>query len=359
MLTKDICVISTVHPDYDNRIIKQCVSLQNNHRVDLIIQSERESVSGININPLPIVFNRRSRIKIFFLALLKSLKKNYDIYIIHDPELLLMALILRLFSKNVIYDIHEDYEEEIKDKEWISRFLRKIISFAFARFEKLAIKSCYSIICATPYIKEKFESHNSRCFGIYNYPPKDELYKQNLKKNEIFTLLYVGNISFQRGIIQILDSINDIDCLLIIAGNFANKNTEDKCLGHASWKKVDYRGFISREEFCHVMAQADLGLLLFQPRGNHINSQPNKLFEYMSGGLFQLSSNFQHWNKILLDQKLGFTVDPENTSQINYLIKEIKNNKDYYRSIRSNIRDIFVRKYSWESQVPGLLQSVD
>ena len=107
------------------------------------------------------------------------------------------------------------------------------------------------------------------------------------------------------------------------------------------------------------MAQADLGLLLFQPRGNHINSQPNKLFEYMSGGLFQLSSNFQHWNKILLDQKLGFTVDPENTSQINYLIKEIKNNKDYYRSIRSNIRDIFVRKYSWESQVPGLLQSVD
>ena len=100
MLTKDICVISTVHPDYDNRIIKQCVSLQNNHRVDLIIQSERESVSGININPLPIVFNRRSRIKIFFLALLKSLKKNYDIYIIHDPELLLMALILR-FNHNV------------------------------------------------------------------------------------------------------------------------------------------------------------------------------------------------------------------------------------------------------------------
>ena len=41
------------------------------------------------------------------------------------------------------------------------------------------------------------------------------------------------------------------------------------------------------------------GLVTFKALPNHINAQPNKMFEYMSAGLPVIASNFPAWKSIV------------------------------------------------------------
>ena len=73
---QSICVISTVHPDHDTRILKQCKTLNDHFSVDLVIQSEKTIHNNIKIIPLPLIKNRLQRVHLMFLALRHSFKKN-------------------------------------------------------------------------------------------------------------------------------------------------------------------------------------------------------------------------------------------------------------------------------------------
>jgi glycosyltransferase involved in cell wall biosynthesis len=59
------------------------------------------------------------------------------------------------------------------------------------------------------------------------------------------------------------------------------------------------RGFVNREEAKQIMAESKAGIVTFLPLPNHINAQPNKMFEYMSASLPVICSDFPLWNSIV------------------------------------------------------------
>jgi glycosyltransferase involved in cell wall biosynthesis len=63
------------------------------------------------------------------------------------------------------------------------------------------------------------------------------------------------------------------------------------------WRKVDERGFVDRENVRDILAHSVAGLVTFLGVPNHINAQPNKMFEYMSAGLPVIASNFPSGGK--------------------------------------------------------------
>lgn len=355
-INKSVCVISTVHPDYDTRILKQCRSLGDHFSVDLIIQSKKISYLNITILPLPIIHNRWQRLHLIMIATKLAFKKKYNFYIFHDPELIFLGVILKLFNKKVIYDVHEDYESQILDKHWIPSYLRKSISFIFSSIEKMSSKYYDSIVCATPFIHKKFSKINKNSFCVRNFPPSDELFisdnTSTLEKHRtnIFKILYVGVISEERSILKILDSIRDINCELILAGNFSPPSLQKICEQHDSWKKVRYLGFIDRIVFSKVLNESDVGILLFQPLKNHIDALPNKMFEYMAGGLFQISSNFKEWKVLVEDNNIGITIDPKDSKMLSKTLLELQKNKLNIQSMRSDIRSVFKKNFTWDKE---------
>ena len=58
----------------------------------------------------------------------------------HDPELLLIVIPLKLFQKKVIFDSHEDYTAAIKDRPYLKASLRLIIGNLFYIFERFFLR---------------------------------------------------------------------------------------------------------------------------------------------------------------------------------------------------------------------------
>ena len=134
--------LTSVHPRYDTRIfIKECCSLAKikGYEVNLIVadglgDEKNNSVQIVDVGKLQGRINRifKTTRNIF----IKAIELDSDIYHLHDPELIPVGLKLKKLGKKVIFDIHENVAEQIKDKEYLNFYVRNFFSFIYAKYEK-------------------------------------------------------------------------------------------------------------------------------------------------------------------------------------------------------------------------------
>ncbi|MCF7859082.1 MAG: glycosyltransferase family 4 protein [Candidatus Cloacimonetes bacterium] len=344
--------LSSVHPASDTRIfLKECSSLAKYYTVTLIAKAEKKSINnGVNIIPFKTFKNRFLRmfispLRMFFLAL----KYKAEIYHIHDPELLITLMLLKIFTRSkLIYDIHEDVVSDLQSKAYLRGILRNSISVIFNKFERKISRLTDYNITATPFIREKFKKLNDRTIDINNYPIQDELVSKHKPHSK--SVCYIGSITKVRGISTIIDAMELVDAELILAGNYEPTSYRDELKSKKGWQKVKEVGFVNRNEMKKILSISIAGLVLFEPVPNHINAQPNKLFEYMSSSLAVICSNFPLWYTIVEKNHCGILVDPLNSdeiaSAINHLIENPKISKRLGKNGSQAVKEIF----NWKSE---------
>jgi len=215
-----VCHLTTVHEPFDDRIFhKQCRSLlKEGYEVVVIAQHDKDKIAkGINVIALKKSKNRIARIisstiQIFFCAL----KQKADIYHFHDPELLPIGVLLKIFSrKKIVYDVHEDYGKQILSKPYLPKWSRRSISILINLIEYCATGFFDGIITATDDVLKKFSYHKT-AVSVKNYPVisyfSEEKNTENKHNNgKVFKLVYAGNISKERGVIETIQSLAYID----------------------------------------------------------------------------------------------------------------------------------------------------
>src|SRR6185437_15970740 len=67
---------------------------------------------------------------------------------VHDPELIPLALLLRLTGRRAICDIHENVSEQVLHKEWIPRWLRRPLSRALKVMQRALPSLADAVILA-------------------------------------------------------------------------------------------------------------------------------------------------------------------------------------------------------------------
>ena len=97
---------------------------------------------------------------------------------------------------------------------------------------------------------------------------------------------------------------------LNLVGRFSEKAVEVKVKNLSAWSKVNELGFLNRHQVRDVLARSKAGLVTFLPVPNHVDAQPNKMFEYMSAGLPIITSDFPLWREIVEGNSSGICVDP-------------------------------------------------
>ena len=362
MKDNNISHLTSVHPAFDARIFyKECKTLtQNGYGVTIIAQHDKdETVDGIKIIALPKVNDRLERfIKLNIIVFWEALKKRSDIYHFHDPELILVGIILKIFGKKVIYDVHEDAPRQILYKYWIPKSFRIVISKILELIEFISAYIMDGIVCATPKIASRFPS--DKTVVVQNFPRRDEIFTKEIIPYELRPSLvgYIGDISETRGIFEIIKAIellpNELDIKLILAGSFIPPEMENEVRRMSGWKKVEFLGWKSRNEVLCLLGNIKIGLCLLHPVENFINSYPLKLFEYMAAGIPFVASHFPLWKIIVEKYLCGVCVDPLNPEDIAKAIEYLIRHPEVAKRMGENGKKAVLEIFNWENEAKKL-----
>ncbi len=356
MKTK-ITHLTSAHPRYDIRIfVKMCGSLakMENYEISLIVADDKgdEVKNSIGIYDVGKLQGRLNRIfKTTKKVFQKAIELDSDIYHLHDPELIPIGLKLKKLGKKVVFDAHEDLPKQLLGKPYLNKTLLTVLSKSFASYENYACKKFDYIISATPYINDKFLKINKKSQSINNFPILGELSNEipwDEKKDEV---CYVGGIAEVRGIKEVVKSMEYIKHIqLNLVGPFNEKNVKLEVKAYSGWKNVNELGLLDRKEVAKVMSNSKAGIVTFYPLPNHTDSQPNKMFEYMSAGLPIITSNFPLWKEIVEGNNCGLCVDPLNPKEIADGIDYIISHPKEAEQMGMNGKKAVFEKYNWGTE---------
>ena len=354
----DVCHVSSVHMGLDVRIyLKQCRSLSAaGYKVALIIHANEEEVSEASVhniriyclNPYATRFSRMlmGMTTCFCMAMFTIRAKIYQF---HDPELLPIALLLAIFGKNVVFDYHENYAEDILTKTWLPKWLRGGISWIFSLVEYVVSRLLKGKIAATASIMQDLSHYPKSRIVLNNYPFKSEFmrFEQGLQ-NKRREIAYIGMISEARGLKQLVDALPLANVRLNLAGNSVSSEFMLTLAKSPGWPFVNYFGHVSRSEVFDILRNSSIGVVVFLPGPNHTQSQPNKLFEYMAAKLPVICSNFPLWNHLVVENGCGISVNPFDSREIAKAINLLLDDPLSLEKMGENGERVVRDRYNWE-----------
>lgn len=360
---KRVAHLTSVHPRHDIRIFwKECRSLAvAGYSVFLVVadgggDEVKDGVSIVDAGAHQ--GGRLSRMtKSARRVLNKAIELEADLYHLHDPELLPIAVRLKKLGKKVIFDSHEDFPADIMSKPYLGRFARVAVSRLFAFYEKRVCKTLDYIISATPAIREKFISISCQSVDVNNYPLLGELEELLPWDTDRAIICYIGAMTAVRGVPELVDAMahTKSGARLALVGNFSESATGERCKESSGWGVVDDHGFVGRGEVREIMSRSVAGVVTFLPAPNHIDAQPNKMFEYMSAGIPVIGSNFPLWKTIIESNQCGVCVDPADPVEIAAAIDHLFTHQSEAREMGARGRIAVLEKYNWDSEGAKLI----
>lgn len=363
MKTK-ITHLTSAHPRYDTRIfLKECSSLAKNedYEVNLVVADGLGDESKNYVNILDIGAKEGGRLSRMTKTVKKVFEKakdlDSDIYHLHDPELIPIGLKLKKLGKKVIFDIHENTDLQILEKEWIPLFLRHIIARLYRRYEDRSSKKFDLLIVPQESMYLKYKKL-SKTTVVGNFPNKIKELKSEDLKIQKYNLLYSGAISEARGLWNMLELIIELVELdnqytLTIAGMMDNKLLL-KAQKHKGWKYTNYLGMLSKDEIYERYKENSIGLILFNNVGQYYMAYSLKLFEYMQNGMCVVMPNFGDWIVFNDKYQVGYNVSTGDSQNIAKVIHNIRDDKLIFYA-KHNINSVS-ENFSWESQEKKLFQ---
>lgn len=359
-----ICHLTSVHKRTDVRVfLKICTSLSlAGMDISLVVSDGKGNDVVNDVKIFDVAIQSESRImrmtKTVAAVYQKALVLDAQIYHFHDPELIPVGLLLKRKGKIVVFDSHEDYTSDILHKQYIPIFSRNLISKFYQLFESYAASQFDAIVTATPKIRQVFEAYGTpKAIDINNYPLLSELFDVADWSEKTIDAIFIGAISSVRGVYELIQSLDhSIDCSLTIAGTFANSSIQSLITGLESWDRVSYLGQVSRGQVFDLLAKSKVGVVTYLPAPNHVDSQPNKLFEYMSAGIPVVASNFPLWREIVEENNCGICVDPKDPAAVSAAIENLLKNPSRAMELGANGRSAVISKYNWKTEEKKLLE---
>ena len=365
-----VCILTSVHPCFDVRIFqKEARSLSAaGYEVTLagIADFEEQVVEGIRVLGLPQPPSRLLRPLNWWRILRIALGERADIYHFHDPELLLVGGLIKLITgRPTLYDVHENYPEDILTKEWIPGPWRRLVSVAFRLFEDNAVRFVNGVAVVNSDLERRF-GDKTRVVRVSNYSRLDAFVgsRQTAEQSEARArpyFVYAGRVSDDRGIyecLRALESLGEEGAELLCAGRLGHVSNE----AFGALLRRDqtstyfkYLGLLPYEAIPPLLRGALAGLLCFQPTPNNVLGTPNKLFEYMSVGIPVIASDFPFIREVVQEADCGILVRPENVEDIAAAMgRLLRDRKEAARLGRNGLRAVQDR-YNWESEEKKLL----
>lgn len=365
-----ICHVSTAHNTMDTRILlKECVSLakaEKEWKLHLFIPAtENFEYEGVKIHALRKFQNRYLRISLgVMVSFFKVLLSRPQVVHFHDPEWIFAGLMFRLLGKKVVFDVHENTTVQILSKKWLP--FPKLVARAFAVINWMSAK-CFYLILAEYSYEEVYRQWTPNYEIVLNLPDLHFLQKYvDLRRGKStgLDLLYIGSITFDRGIGIILQAMSNLKA------NYSNIHFH--CVGPCDedvrklvdeevrklnlGNQVTFYGLLPLADAYQIAKHCDVGLSVLKPLPNYITSYSTKIFEYMYVGLPVITSHFPLYREVVEKYNCGVCVDPNDIVSLQKALEQYVNNPELIQLQGKNGHFAAKDTFNWDREEKKLIQ---
>lgn len=373
MVKKSVMMYSSVHAWNDTRIFyKEAMALANaGFKIDFYgVENDSPVVEhpNITLHLLKASEKKSGRFHRWRVLYQRVKQSDADYYHIHDPELLSFFYYFRKKKSEAqfIYDMHENFPLDIQTKEWIPKVFRGVLTRCVRVYEKVTMSSCDHVIMAEESYQLYYSHLKCPITIIRNYPRWVEKNEEK-RKTGPFTLIYVGGITEDRGLWEMLQLIKRLNQsgrkkyqlkLVGPTGNDLQSAIDEFIQEEHLGAYVEVYGRIPYSDIWSLLEQSDIGLCLLHPLPNYLESMATKLYEYMAASLPILCSNFPAWEKLVLQADCGEVCPPFDLNKLEWLIRNRADYREKNRIQGQNGREAYEQFYLWEHEEKKLLQEV-
>lgn len=298
-----------------------------------------------------------------FVESVKLSNENILADIVHAHDLNSLPLGLKIAQKNnakLIYDSHELEMSRNSKYSWLARRCRK-------QKEKIGIQKSDCTITVSDsigtHLQHSYKLSNVNI--IYNAPEVycDNSLKRDIRSdlkltNDVPLIIFVGNVTINRGVDKVLDAIAKEPSLHFAMIGARRVEVEIALRGKIKALNLLNRVYFVEPVLPHEVVSyintADVSVLPIQNAClSYYYCMPNKLFESVFAGLPVAVSNLFDMSKFVLNYNCGLVMDEKSPDDILRVIRKILRNRTDYLLDEEKYNEL-IAKYSWQTQAGNL-----
>ncbi|MDD2541348.1 MAG: glycosyltransferase family 4 protein [Desulfuromonadaceae bacterium] len=363
-----ICVVTSVHPPNDPRLFKLCKSIQRLGHDCILISSWPESLDlpSLKFYTFPLKSGLLGRIKNMLNILKLSIKADADIYHFHDLDILPLFTLFYIFnSKPVIYDIHENYSEEVLVRYWIPNIIRLPLYYFVKVTQKLCSRIIKNCIIVVDSIRNEISAETTNILLHKNYASESILTTRNDDyDSRINKVLFIGSQYIENGSLLFVEIAKHIlsirrDIHFSCIDRFGNNlDLREHILGESGGVLLNGNFHIlqnlpSHELMIHIN-EAKIGISPNMNVPKQVKAIPTKLFEYMAGGIPIVASDLPSNRFYIETTGGGLLATPDSVESFSEKIIYLIDNTEEAKNMGVCGLLNFKEKYTWESQDKSL-----
>jgi len=374
MEQRSVAIVTSIHPDFDSRVWKHAKGLARaGYDVKFVCPWKIKSGSqydGVHFHTFERVTNRGLRLfqipgRIF--ARLWPLLRHVQLVHFHDIDILPWMTLLSFF-KPVVYDVHENYPEEMMVREWIPKPFRHVLRFGVYWVQLFCSMKIRNVVLVAPSYDSGFTSDYLRRIYFRNLATL-ELMKQ--VASDYFSrrpsVIFTGSQYPNNGTLLYLD-IAEIckqsmpDLPFYLTDRFASSTFRARVLGLIEERQLTNIQLLPNVKPHELMQMLNRATVAVSPSlrvPQQIKGFHTKLYEYMAAGLPIVASDLPHESELITRNNCGILARPEEPERFAQAILTLARNREHAFQLGKNGQTAFTTYYSWESELPKLLDFYD
>ena len=292
-----------------------------------------------------------------------------DVAILHDPELLLHAHLLRKAGIRVIYDMHEDLPAQILTKPYLKlfpSFVRHFIAGTIKRWLKGKLKMVDVMLAEDGYNAE-WGSIGRKTAIVRNFADVEALAPYRISNYaQSQDLVYIGRVTLARGLKEMLDLTTALRKDHGWTGNLhligeVDENCRpliDKHVIHVMEIPENFPlmvyliGHQPLDIALSTASSAALGLCLLHDTDNYRHSIPTKILEYMAIGLPLLVSDIPLHSELAGDAGMIYRFDAKAVADL------LADTERREKMGKAGIQRV-TENFNWATEVKKLIDFVE